>query len=204
MKKLSGQSGFTAVEALLVFVLVGIIGGTGYYVWHAQQNVSKTNTDTDYKITTGTAKPKSSVNTSTTRDSSASYLVIKEWGVQAVNKSKLTLRYYIKDNAAWFYSQELADATHGGCKEYGGIITRYRPNDTYESDPKSRPINVFVKDSSIDITYKQIGDFYYLYEHSHSLCADINPSSPNFKDLENLQTQTNDAVKAMLLSLKAV
>jgi hypothetical protein len=32
------QKGFAAVEALLLLVLLAIIGGTGYYVWHARQN----------------------------------------------------------------------------------------------------------------------------------------------------------------------
>src|SRR5204862_168293 len=39
MKK--NQSGFAAIEAVLILVIVGIIGGTGYFVWHAKQNADK-------------------------------------------------------------------------------------------------------------------------------------------------------------------
>jgi hypothetical protein len=40
MKK--NQSGFSAVEAFLILVIVGIIGGTGWYVLRANNNTNKT------------------------------------------------------------------------------------------------------------------------------------------------------------------
>jgi uncharacterized protein (UPF0333 family) len=40
------QKGFAALEALLILILVAIIGGTGYYVWHSQKQTDKTSTDT--------------------------------------------------------------------------------------------------------------------------------------------------------------
>jgi hypothetical protein len=36
------QNGFTVIEGLLILVIVGIIGGTGWYVWHSQKQVDKT------------------------------------------------------------------------------------------------------------------------------------------------------------------
>lgn len=36
--------GFTAVEGLLILVIVGILGFTGWYVWNSKQNTDKTNT----------------------------------------------------------------------------------------------------------------------------------------------------------------
>jgi len=35
------QNGFTALEGLLAFVIIGIVGFTGWYVYHAQQNANK-------------------------------------------------------------------------------------------------------------------------------------------------------------------
>ena len=32
------QSGFAAIETLLIVAILAIIGGTGYFVWHAKQN----------------------------------------------------------------------------------------------------------------------------------------------------------------------
>lgn len=42
MKLNINQKGFTAIEGLLIFVIIGIIGGTGYYVYHANQKVGDT------------------------------------------------------------------------------------------------------------------------------------------------------------------
>lgn len=36
------QKGFSAVEALLILVIAGIIGGVGWYVWNANQQTNKT------------------------------------------------------------------------------------------------------------------------------------------------------------------
>ena len=35
------QSGFGAVEAILILVITGLIGFTGWYVYHAQQSTNK-------------------------------------------------------------------------------------------------------------------------------------------------------------------
>jgi len=44
MKKLN-QGGFSAIETVLIIVMLGIIGGTGWYVWHSKQaaNTALTN-----------------------------------------------------------------------------------------------------------------------------------------------------------------
>ena len=38
----NNQRGFSAVEGLLIVVIVAIIGGVGYYVWHAQKQSNNT------------------------------------------------------------------------------------------------------------------------------------------------------------------
>src|ERR1700733_6263863 len=41
MSKLKNQSGFSVVEALLIVIVIGILGFTGWFVYHAQTNASK-------------------------------------------------------------------------------------------------------------------------------------------------------------------
>ena len=41
MKLSINQKGFTVIEGLLVFVIVAIIGGTGYYVYHSNKQADK-------------------------------------------------------------------------------------------------------------------------------------------------------------------
>jgi hypothetical protein len=38
---ISKESGFAVVEALLILVILAIIGGTGYFIWHAKQSSEK-------------------------------------------------------------------------------------------------------------------------------------------------------------------
>jgi Tfp pilus assembly protein PilE len=40
------QKGFSAVEALLIVIIVGMLGGVGYYVWHSQKQVDNTYSQT--------------------------------------------------------------------------------------------------------------------------------------------------------------
>src|SRR2546423_227179 len=39
------QGGFMAIEVALLLVIVGLIGGTGYYVWHSTSQTNKTLTN---------------------------------------------------------------------------------------------------------------------------------------------------------------
>ena len=64
------QSGFGAVEGLLILIIVGILGFTGWYVYHSQQNTSKNLTPTSsgtpmFKKNSKTTSKTSTVNTST-------------------------------------------------------------------------------------------------------------------------------------------
>ncbi len=95
MKQLN-KSGFAAVEAILIVVIVGIIAGTGYFVWHAKQATEKSLTDTASsqpaiaEKTTQTTK--TTVNTSATAHD---VLVIKEWGVKLGFKGAASVTYTI-------------------------------------------------------------------------------------------------------------
>lgn len=54
--KRSKQSGFTIIEAILIFIIAGIIGGTGWYVWHSQKNADKSYDNSSNSSTTTTPK----------------------------------------------------------------------------------------------------------------------------------------------------
>jgi hypothetical protein len=52
MSKLKNDSGFSAVEALLILVILGILGGTGWFVWNARQNANKSLTSNNSTVPT--------------------------------------------------------------------------------------------------------------------------------------------------------
>lgn len=59
------QSGFAVLEALLIVIVLALIGGTGYYVWHSRQSTDTvlqgTRIVNDSSSATKTAKAKSTV-----------------------------------------------------------------------------------------------------------------------------------------------
>jgi Tfp pilus assembly protein PilE len=84
------QNGFSAIEALLVVIIVGMLGGVGWYVWHSQQQVDKTYSQT----ANTTVVPKSTAAKTFPAASQPNYLKIKEWGVK-VKVSGDSLPYYV-------------------------------------------------------------------------------------------------------------
>lgn len=81
MKLSIDEKGFTLIEGLLIFVIVIIVGGTGYYIYHsskqADKNLQSTSTDTKFN------KKKSKTADRVTQDEvNLDYIVIKEWGVK--------------------------------------------------------------------------------------------------------------------------
>jgi type II secretory pathway pseudopilin PulG len=59
---MKSQKGFTVVEGLLIVILIGLIGGTGWYVWHSNNaaNKSLTNANNSSSATIQSAKNDSS------------------------------------------------------------------------------------------------------------------------------------------------
>ncbi|HEX5448016.1 MAG TPA: hypothetical protein VFW90_02330 [Candidatus Saccharimonadales bacterium] len=53
MKKKQSQKGFAALEGLLILIIIAIIGGTGYYVWHSKNQI-----DSVYSSTANSSVPK--------------------------------------------------------------------------------------------------------------------------------------------------
>jgi len=63
----NNQKGFAILEGALILVIVGIIGFTGWFVWHSKQNTDKTLNDTSNSSQSNPSTgKKSSSNPSTT------------------------------------------------------------------------------------------------------------------------------------------
>src|SRR5665213_1817337 len=76
MSKGKNDSGFGIVEGLLVLVVVGILGFTGWFVWHSKQAVDKTlvvnSTAPTFKKQTKTTTSAPTTNSSSTPESATS------------------------------------------------------------------------------------------------------------------------------------
>lgn len=83
MKLYKNQKGFSLVEGLLVIIALAIVGGVGYYVYHTQQETSKT---------VDTAKT-TNQSTATASTEAKDYLVLKEVGMK-MDKTGMPGVYY--------------------------------------------------------------------------------------------------------------
>lgn len=61
------QNGFSAIEAVLVVVIVVAIAGVGWFVWHSKQTADKTLTASSSTEPTFKRRPKSSSTSATTQ-----------------------------------------------------------------------------------------------------------------------------------------
>lgn len=116
-KILKNQKGFGAVEALLILVILGIVGFTGYFVWHAKQNTDKSLTPT----TSITPVIKKTQTTTPTSTSKASVISVKEWGIQIPMPSgDSSYTYSVEDSGSiWVTNQQLAQTLSDAAKTAG-------------------------------------------------------------------------------------
>jgi hypothetical protein len=194
------EKGFTAVEGLLIILILLVIGGIGYMVYH---NNHKTNTTT---VSTTATKTPSSSSTKSTK-SSQKYFTITQWGIKAPYNGNLSLEYSIASSNGQTYAQlssSQLDASDPECQSDGndgGIITRYSSTDTVQNqdgtDSGLTPAQYFSKYDISPSTYAHVGDYYYWYSHPQSACGSSQAS-------ENIQTQTDNAFKAIVPELKSV
>jgi hypothetical protein len=194
------QNGFSATEALLIVIIVGMLGGVGWYVWHSQKQVDKTYSQT----ANSSVAPK---DTTTPSKSTTKNLVIKEWGVQGKYSGLVNLQYKTDTSvtapqSAAFTSTGLANSKDKTCSEEnsaGGVVSRYKSTEHYlvgDSGEDSGQTAAAYASTLKKGQYGQVGDYYYFYTGIQGVC------SPD-KALQDLQGQTHDAVLEVLASLEA-
>jgi len=106
MKAHKNQRGFTIVEAAVAFVVVSILGFTGYFVYHSRQATTNTLAE---------ANKSSQAPADSTR-----YLTIKEWGVKIpLSAQTANITYSIKNASDVPYAQL---ALPSACADIGHVL----------------------------------------------------------------------------------
>jgi hypothetical protein len=159
----NNQTGFSAVEAFLILIIIAIVGGTGWYVWHAKQTADKSLSSS--AITSPTFEKKTAT-TVPPQASSKTYLTIKEWGIKVKlgSADPSIISYTLLGPTNTEEGDKLADAaqlsltssvtTNTECQSLGIIIQR---SSTKLSD---RP------------NQQQVGNYWYDVGGSPSSCGD--------------------------------
>jgi len=193
MKRQEHQSGFGTVEMLLIVLVIGIVGAAGFFVY--QHNRPKaTNAAAN---TSQTANPQT---TTTPPTQTTTYFTIKEWGVEAPFSGTLKLSYTLSAaNKSAIFSSDQLSALSSACVGKGGAIERWSKDDLVSEGPptSSTPTATNYFASKDPSTYKHIADYYYMFVHSQSGCGNIDSTAAT-------QSQTNDAVKALVPNLQAI
>ncbi len=196
--KQMNQKGFAAVEAVLLVVILAMLGGTGYYIWHANKTASTTY-DTASKISESSSSQKAS-NKAT---SSAQSFPIKEWKVQAKYSGDQKLHYIFENDSLGYtsalFSSDALDAADPLCKNgaYGGVITRYKSSDKFLAGDGEIDSGMTAAQTAASLQpgqYGHVGDYYYFYTSPQGFCAEA---------AQDIQTKTMDDVKALLPKLEA-
>ncbi len=167
----NSQKGFAVLEGLLILVIIGIIGGTGWYVIHSKNQTDQTLTAAASTNQTPTAK--TTAKKSATTPTNQPYLTIKEWGVRAPYDGTDTFTYTMSaggGTAALFTSKYLADTY--GCTDFGaGQIDRYAPSDDVSADGTGG-LTAQQDAAQNPTTYTHVGNYYYRFTHDHAACSD--------------------------------
>lgn len=190
------QRGFTALEAILIIVIVAVVGFAGWYVYKAndkKKDDNKTTTSQQQTNNTDGGNQEPAKNNTKT-------ISLKEWGVQAEYMSDQTLVYKINEGigSAYFSSTELKAQGGAGCSEEnggGGLIQRLKPTDGTDADGQGPTAEEAAKTSS---DFKKVGNYYYRFIHSQAACGDTTEKTAQ------AQQVVNDLVKSLVPTLKPV
>jgi len=210
------QKGFTAIEAILIVIVLAILGGTGYYIYSANKKANSTYSSAA-QASQSNAKfsakknPKSAKNTSSTQQ----YFTIKEWAVKAPYTIGPPLLYtFTKDagpNVAYISTQDLANADTKCAQSGGGDVERVAATEHYSDTDapadNSSPTAQQYASTLNNADYGHVGNYYYFYRHPQGLCGSGNPSNPADSSQENkigdLMNQAIDQIKTLLPKFQA-
>lgn len=210
-----GQKGFNIVHAMLAVLVVGLIVGTGWYVWQSKSKTDKTLSDTtqgagdavkkDSLINTfaecanaGNPVQESFPEVCTTKDgkrfvndakSAQQYVIVKEWGIRIPLTDETTdLAYhYTKNDVYESVSFTFTRLQDAGiCKTDVGVsLTR---NKTENKPPY---------DISNPQSIAKAGDYYYYPAYGGSPCYD----DTNVEQMKVVKTINNGDLKNGVLDL---
>lgn len=166
MKK--NEKGFSVVEILIVLVVVGLIGGTGWYVWQPKHKTTENNKST----TNSTPATEQKATDNPEVKSEVNYLTIKEWGVKISlrDTDKVSYAYTSQPNGSYYGSSydstidvelKAGQEPPAGCSSKVGALLR--------SKDKPQPTDVNGHPSISN--FKQIGSYYYFVPGGDPACS---------------------------------
>ncbi len=175
-----------------------------YYYGYEDFTTSSSNTCKASQITLQTvhAALTNAVKGIVAAQTTTQYLTIKEWGVRAPYSGSLKLSDTMSsDRRTATFSSEQLTALSSACTGRGGFIIRWASTDQVSEGPPDANTptaeQAFADKDPSTVPYAHIGNYYYTFAHDQAACGDLTTTAA-------LQSQTNDAVKALVPNLQAV
>lgn len=117
------QQGFSAVEALLILVIIGLLGGSGYYVLNAKKNADKSLNNAASQEQSVSPSSSATPGQFQNKDLGFKFEYPKEWGTAVLNNDpgikgtwyKLTFSQNDKHNLSFFSKDYETAGLGGGC-----------------------------------------------------------------------------------------
>lgn len=202
------QTGFGAVEAILMIVIIGILGFAGWYVYHATKNTDKTYNSASVS-SNSSPKPAKSVKATSSGAiqpvAAVNYFTLTQWHVRAAYSGALTLQYSPNSSNAADMDVSSTQLNAGGpsicttAAGAAGYIGRYLPTDDIPTEgPPAETAQAYVSQdfaasNSTPPAYAKVGGYYYIYFTGQSnSCSDT-----------TTLTQTQAAFSALVPKLVA-
>lgn len=155
------QAGFTAVEAIMIVLVVLALAAGGWYIWQKKATDSKSSASTT-ETTAQTNEEKASGD-----EDADAYITIKEWGVRFKLDGTTKDGYYaIKENEPNYAFVSLKSLTDPECapnKTSVGLFTRFQKDDV---DPISGQPYLDL----VGADAKKVGNYYYFFTHAQAYC----------------------------------
>lgn len=199
------EKGFSTVELLLIIVMVGLISGVGYFVYHSTKNTNKTYAGTTNSAANGGKGGGGNSNPHTGPAKTEVFLIL-EWKVSAAiptpPEQAALIQYKIADGnpeGAQFTTQELVDLDKNNCSadsQPAGTIFRAKATDHFYLDDGSDSGKSVQQEigSGVFKPFKKVGDYYYWYRHSQAACND----TATGVHLQSLAAQSVQAIVSKL------
>lgn len=166
-KKLN-QKGFSAVEALLIVIILAILGGTGYYVYHA--NSKATDNQNKAQTDANTAAPHKKNAKSAKSSSKQKYLTVTQWGVRFPYSGSDTYTYRPNDDPSSISVVSANLSAKYGCDSFGaGLIGRFKADERINTDGSGPTATQAA--ASDPSAWGHVGDYYFQFHPDQAACA---------------------------------
>lgn len=163
--KANYQKGFSAVEIVIIFAVVGLLAVVGWLMYDRQRDKKSETANTQVSTQRKEEAPKQETKEA---DPNKGYLVVKEWGLRFKTPSGLTdVTYTLHGNTASFFAKPTGSSVQyrANYDTFKDGHSQYATGNLYRSTESTNNERGFATEG------KKVGDYYYYTSWAFSSLA---------------------------------